>query len=279
MPPTRLIEFEYVSVKRWRHGLLMYNVNDSFIGRSIDLYGEWCDAELAILGQLLQPGDIAIDVGANIGTHTVFFARAVGKKGAVIALEPQRIIFQFLCANVALNALINVHCSNVGVGAEYGSIIVPVLDPTKKMNFGALSLGTAKNGERVDVITLDEFQLARCNLIKIDVEGAEAEVLLGARQTIERCHPVLFVENNTIDRSREIIETIHGLGYKCWWHISPYYNEKNYFQNENNVFAKFQPEANLLCFPEGYDTDIKGLTPIDGADDNWQKALQRMHGT
>ena len=72
MIPTRLLENAHVAMKRWRHGLLMYNVNDNFIGRSIDLYGEWCDSELSLLGQFLQPGDLAIDVGANIGTHTVF---------------------------------------------------------------------------------------------------------------------------------------------------------------------------------------------------------------
>lgn len=68
-----------MAVKRCRHGLFAYNVNDSFIGRSHDLYGEWCEAELAILGQILRPGDTALDVSANIGTHAVFFAQAAGR--------------------------------------------------------------------------------------------------------------------------------------------------------------------------------------------------------
>src|SRR5271165_2730364 len=74
--PTRLVESTHMAVRKCRHGTMMYNVNDSFIGRSLDLYGEWCDDEVAVLGQILSPGDVVVDVGANIGTHTVFFAKA-----------------------------------------------------------------------------------------------------------------------------------------------------------------------------------------------------------
>lgn len=272
----RLIENGYVAVKHCRHGLMMYNVNDTFIGRSLDIYGEWCESELALLGRLIRPGDIVVDVGANIGTHTIFFAKAVGPKGVVHAIEPQRIAYQFLCANVALNAQISVRCLNVGIGAEPGSVMVPVLNPTTEQNFGALRLGQFDQGELVDVITLDRLDLGRCRLIKIDVEGAEGKVLAGARQTIERHHPALFVENNTVERSREIIEAIHALEYRCSWHIASYFNPDNYFNNTENVFARFQPEANLLCFHHDTRVEAGGLVPVEGPDDDWRKVLQRI---
>ena len=92
-----------MAIKTCRRGTFMYTVNDAFIGRSLDLYGEWCDDEVHILGQILPQGAVAVDVGANIGTHPVGFARSVGPRGLVIALEPQRLVFQTLCGNVALN--------------------------------------------------------------------------------------------------------------------------------------------------------------------------------
>jgi FkbM family methyltransferase len=273
----RLIENGYVAVKHWRHGLMMYNVNDTFIGRSLDIYGEWCESELTVLGQLIRPGDIVVDVGANIGTHTVYFANAVGPMGVVHAVEPQRIAYQFLCANVALNALINVRCLNVGFGAEPGSVMVPVLNPTTEQNFGALRLGNFDQGELVDVMTLDRLDLGGCRLVKIDVEGVEKKVLAGAMQTIERYRPALFVENNTVERSREIIEAIQGLGYRCWWHIASYFSPSNYFNNTENVFARFQPEANLLCFHHDTHAEVAGLVSVEGPDDDWRKALQRKN--
>lgn len=274
----RLLENDWVAVKRCRHGLFAYNVNDSFIGRSLDLYGEWCEAELAVLGQILRPGDTALDVGANIGTHAVFFANAVGPKGAVHAIEPQRIAFQFLCANAALNGLLNLHCHQAAAGSGAGQATVPVLDPRVEQNFGALVIGGFEEGEPVAVITVDSLGLARCRLIKIDVEGAEAGVLAGARETIDRHRPALFVECNRPEGSPALIEAIEGLGYTAWWHIAAYFNPDNFFANENNVFARFAPEANLLCLPADAETRLGGLISVEGADDTWRKAVARAQG-
>ena len=95
-------------LKTCRHGEMIFNVHDQHIGRSLDLYGEWAESELELLGLFIKPGDLVVDVGANIGTHTVFFAQRAGAAGQVYALEPQRIVFQSLCANLALNGLLNV---------------------------------------------------------------------------------------------------------------------------------------------------------------------------
>ena len=63
-----------MAVKRCKHGPFMYNRNDTFVGRSLDLYGEWCDFEIQLLRNFIRPGDTVIDAGANIGTHTIVFA-------------------------------------------------------------------------------------------------------------------------------------------------------------------------------------------------------------
>jgi FkbM family methyltransferase len=263
-----------MAVKKCRHGTMMYNVNDAFIGRSLDLYGEWCDDEVFILGQILSPGDVVVDVGANIGTHAVFFAKAVTDTGVVVAFEPQRLVFQTLCGNVALNGLTNVTCFCAAVGDLRGQLTFPMVDPRQTFNFGAVSASGEGNGEIVDVIPIDELGLRRCALIKVDVEGMEAKVIAGAKETIARCRPALFLENDTVERSRGVLEAVEGIGYKAFWQVAGYYNPKNFFANGDNVFGRFQPQANILCVPK--ECPFAGLLPVEGLDDDWKKAVGRL---
>ncbi len=271
--PARLLESSHMAVKKCRHGTMMYNVNDAFIGRSLDLYGEWCDDEVFLLDQMLRPGDTVVDVGANIGTHTVFFAGKVTAQGLVIAFEPQRLVYQTLCGNVALNGLTNVMCMMAAVGDARGQLTFPSLDPRATLNFGAVR-AVEGPGESVDVMPIDDLDLRSCALIKIDVEGMEAKVIAGARQTIARCRPVLFLENDTVERSRELLEAVFALDYQAHWQIASFYNRSNFFANPDNVFARFQPEANLVCVPK--ECGFQGLTPVLGIDDDWKKAVARI---
>ena len=273
-----LSENGYVRLRQCRHGLFAYNKNDVFIGRALDLYGEWCEGELSLFGQILRPGHVVVDAGAHLGTHTVFFARCVAPEGTVVALEPQRLIFQLLCANVALNGLTNVICLQAAGAEARGIIMVPTLDPGLKQNFGAFAIEGYTTGDSVSAIPLDDLQLVRCDLIKVDVEGMEEKVLQGARQTLQRLRPVLFVEHNSEDRCPNLLGLLGSLGYRAFWHIEPYYNPENFFGNPANCFAGLEPEANLLCLPSEATIDPGGLWPVVGESDTWLAALRR-HST
>lgn len=270
-----LVEHGYIAIKQTKHGLFMFNRNDLFIGRSLDLYGEWSESEIVLLSNFLQPGDTVIDVGANIGTHAIAFARAVGAGGSVVAFEPQRLPFHLLCGNAAINCLGHVQCRQQAVGSRRGTARVPVLSPDQPRNFGAVPLNTEFAGDVVEMVTLDSLELASCRLIKIDVEGMEPEVIQGAQATITAHRPLLFVENNTLEWASRTISAVLDAGYKPWWHLALYYNEANYFGNPKNVFAKYQPEANLLCLPDATDPGAPELIECEGIEDNWQKALLR----
>jgi FkbM family methyltransferase len=272
--PPRLIENQHIAVKQCRHGLFAYNLNDLYIGRSLDAYGEWCEAELSVLFQVLKPGAVVVDVGANIGTHTVALARHVTSSGVVFAIEPQRLTFQLLCANVALNALVNVKCVNAVAGDAPGQMRIPTLDPSAPNNFGGFNAEGHEQGELVDVIRIDDLNLARCNLMKIDVEGMESRVLAGARRTIKALRPVLFVENRNESGSPATLKALDGLGYSCWWHIASNYPPNNYFGNRERLWGEYQ-EANMLCFPKEAAVNAGGLWPVESVEDNFVKALQR----
>src|SRR6266849_820213 len=128
MTDTQLWDQWPVRLKRCREGAMLYNINDEYIGRSLDTYGEISRAEVELYRQIVHPSMTAVEVGANIGVHTIPLARLVGADGRVMAFEPQRIVFQMLCANIALNALPNVVTYQAAVGRDAGSVIVPPVD-------------------------------------------------------------------------------------------------------------------------------------------------------
>lgn len=274
--PKRILTNGDIAIKQCKHGLFAYWVNDLYVGRSLDLYGEWTEPELTLLDNFIFPGSVVIDIGAFIGTHSVSFARKTGPKGFVYCLEPQRTAFNILSANLALNNLYNVKCFNVAAGEKKGMAFLPVLDPSRPQNFGALSIDRYNQGEPVPIIAIDDLALKNCHLMKIDIEGYEARVLRGAKKTITKFEPVLYVENNREETSRATIEALIDLKYDCWWHFLEYYNPDNFFKNKKNVFEKVQLESNMICIPKKRKAKVKGSIKVSGPEDNWQKGLKRL---
>lgn len=154
---------------------------DDYIDREI-YRNRYERAERTLLLQLARPGDVCIDVGANIGAFTLPLALAVGKHGAVLAFEPDAGRARRLLDNIRLAGVENVSVEQVAVGAQPGTAVLHAGPPE---NTGAASLhrrpdtGTTA---RVDVIRLADrvppHHLTRA-IVKIDVEGYEAEVLQG----------------------------------------------------------------------------------------------------
>lgn len=157
-------------------------------------------------------GVIAIDCGANIGVHTIEWASAMTGWGSVIAIEAQQRIYYALAGNIAINNCFNALAVNAAVSSESGTLQIPNPDYFKPSSFGSLELQQRPNNEfigqqinytdntvLVRKMTLDELNLPRVDFIKIDIEGMEMEALSGARETINRYHPVLLIEKIKTD--------------------------------------------------------------------------------
>ena len=244
--------------KATRHGQMLYNVNDIYIGKSLEVYGEYSHLEVELFAHFIRPGDVVIDVGANIGTHTLYFARATHPNGVVIAFEPQRIVFQTLCANMAINSVTNAYCYQQGLSDQPGLMHMPPIDYFTSNNFGGAPLVMFAGGEQVEVNRLDRFNLPHCKLIKIDVEGMELQVLKGASGLIEKHRPVLYVENDRAEKSDALLAYIESIGYRMYFHRPMLFNPKNFFGNPNNIFGNVVSQ-NLLCFHRSQPQNIAGL--------------------
>ena len=262
--PTLLSEGN-MRLKQCRHGAMLYNINDVYMGRSLDLYGEYAEDEIRFFSATLGPGSLAVDVGAHIGCHTVFMAKQVGPGGAVFAFEAQRVIFQNLCANLALNGLSNVRVFNAAAGSEEGAIAVPDVDYEAEGNFGGVSLG-GDGGEQVPLTTIDGLGLPACHLIKVDVEGMEADVIRGATETIKTHWPALYVENDRREKSADLIELLLGLDYRLYWHLVNLFNGENFFGHKDNVFGNIV-SLNMIGIPKTRDQKMTGMTEITGPQD------------
>jgi len=259
-----------VALKQCRHGPMLYLPRDRFVGRSLDLYGEFSELEARVFDQILAPGAAVIEVGANIGAHTVHLAKLVGPNGNVLAFEPQRAMFYLLCANLALNEQFQVRAYRAAVGRQAGSVEVPLIDHRTDANFGGVSVGRTEHGEEVPLTTLDRFPFNALHLIKIDVEGMEIEVLLGARATIAQHRPILYVENDRRENSHRLIQLIEELGYDLHWHTPPLFNPENFAGASDNVFPGIV-SINVLCVPKGRTMSLVGFRRVAGPNDWWNE--------
>lgn len=254
-----------------RHGPMWVLEGDAYVGRALELYGECSEREVELLGQILKPGAVVVEAGANIGAHTVPLARACAP-GRLYAFEPQQPVFQALCANLVANGITNVTALPEACGEAEGRVRMPAIDYGAPQNFGSVAVLDADSpmpGHEVRLTTIDGLNLAACRLIKIDVEGSEPRALRGAAETIRRCRPVLYVENLVAEQQQEVISLIDGFGYRQWWHAPPLYAPDNWAGRSENVFEGIV-SANILAIHR----DTPGGPPAPAIDpDNWKSPV------
>ena len=178
---------------------------DTVICESLRTTGDYAPDEKALLDPLISIGDTILDIGANVGNHTLFFSQCVGPEGRVLSFEPQRFLFKILCANALLGRYQNVWPYRLAVGNEEGKIDIPVPNYERPNDYGGYSLSFDTFKEEGDITTIDAIAPDQCHLIKVDVEGMELSVLKGAVKTIARTRPFLYFEYNRPEFKEEIL--------------------------------------------------------------------------
>lgn len=177
-----------------------------------------------------------LDIGGHIGTHTIIYSRLLDC--SIFTFEPQKKIFDILNKNITDNRLTNCTAFNCAVGHVTTTTTMSDMlydgydckieyDTNKVLNYGGIGLG--KNGERVQMVSIDNLDLQGCDYIKIDVEGAEILALMGAKNTIEKYKPIIWYEHTDKFVTQEMIESLNidfeipsvnvflqSLGYKIY---------------------------------------------------------------
>jgi FkbM family methyltransferase len=176
----------------------------------------------------VHAGMAVFDVGANIGSVALHFSRRVGPEGKVTCFEPVPHVLQRLRENVAANDFaVNVCIEPLGLWESSGTVEISI-PPPQLPNHGCASMvRTTENAAptAIAVTSLDDYvtshQLERLNLIKFDIQGAEAVALRGAARCLQTFRPTLLTEVSANDlrahglTSRDYLRQIEELGYKC----------------------------------------------------------------
>jgi FkbM family methyltransferase len=218
-------------------GLRLHVNTDSWLEWNVFFFATYEPQVASLLRDLIPSGETAIDVGANIGIHTLVMARSTGV-GLVVACEPNPAVRERLRENLALNQISNVCVRPEAITSEIGKVRLH-LPVAGSANQASASLAKHQDqralvdGTAIDVAstTLDhiakEEGLRKVALIKVDVEGFEGGVLAGAHKLLLRDHPALIFEYHPAfwqDAGHNldgVLQQLGEVGYRYFFEITP----------------------------------------------------------
>lgn len=239
------------AIVRTRVGFkMLVSTSNQVVDESIWWFGQWEPKITAIFEGALEKRDVCIDVGANIGYHSLLASRLVGREGRVFAFEPGAAATHILALNIGLNRASNVEVSRDAVSDSTGTIEL------REHISGRLGLiGLYEEGLRFTVpsITLDEaigdVDPMRVRLLKIDVQGGELGVLRGAPELLKKSER-LFVVCEVSRDGAEIFDLMAEHGYRA------YFLPDSYSTRALARVRRPQPSLTLLHAPPSKQADI-----------------------
>lgn len=222
--PIRMVE--------GRHGNMLYNQNCHWIGKALELYGEYCEHEIDLFRKIIKPDDIVWEIGANTGSQSTALCAMV-PEGKFVGFEPQIELFKIFVANLALNNCENAIPMNIALGETNSlneTIKLPAINYHQPNNFGGVSLlGSGKSSEStVELRSIDQLD---------------------------------YIENDRVEKSSELISLLWEYGYILYWHITNYFNPNNFFGNPHNIYGN-TASFNMLCIPSSRKIQVEGLVKI-----------------
>ena len=243
-------------IKDCRHGKFLL-INGDMISNHVNMYGEWSEAEVELFQDILTPASNVVEVGSNIGMHTIPLS-VTCEEGKIFAYEPQRPIFHILCANIALNNRLNIIAQHLAVGDAAGSVNIPSSTYDEPWNYGSFSIERGFDAEGpypssttltpVNIIALDDDpelqQAATIDLIKIDAEGFEPRVLKGAWNLISKHKPRLFIEADAEPVVTQVLDMLKALDYSAYWFADIRFRQSNFNRNPLCVDGD---DINIIC--------------------------------
>lgn len=243
------------------HGNMFYIMDDPTIGRSLELYGEYCQPEIELLKGIVQPDYWVYDIGANIGTHTIGLAPYVKK---VIAFEPDMDLYDVLVTNLSITAKENVVPVRLALGDHQSTI-------STQFDYGKTKVIHGSDGHITAFDMIEGFP--GVDLVKIDVEGQELTVLRGMRNTLLTDKPILFIEMQDPNTYKETFDYLKQFNYDMWWAACATFNPNNNKKNAEDVFGPQHGVVNWLCSAHQLNTTLQ---PVVDRDDTMERMIWRQ---
>jgi FkbM family methyltransferase len=236
-----------------------YFINDCMASSSIGIKMQW-ERHITNFTKLynrLYPIKNIIDIGANFGYHTLLFSRECSEM--VYAFEPQMQNFELLEENVKINQIENVILHNCACGDNNCEIKMPIFDDDRVINMGDITpnVNCMNNHSITKSIALDEMQFpSKIDLIKIDVQGWEKKVLIGANHLLKTHTPILIVEfeqfqlEKTQTTCKELFDCIREQNYHIFYLEYEYPSDHVCVHNDNLEDFRVKFEKHILPHTE-----------------------------
>ena len=185
-----------------------------------------------------KPGEIVIDIGAQFGDYAYLCAKKFGAE--VFSFEPLRKNYEIMLEFLRVNRVNNVHTYNVAIGAE--NRIVEMMGNTDMIFSPEIYVKNMMEHGTGEIRTLDSFKITAPSIVKIDVEGFEMEVLIGAEETL-RLKPKIIVETHTKELRSQVIQHLEGHGYKLIYESATKKSSRNRME-VNELYLTLLPDFN-----------------------------------
>lgn len=197
-------------------------IEKDLISNCINNYGYWEQHLYYFYSKFIKPNHIVLDGGANIGFHSIQFAK-LANQGKVYCFEPQPLIFNVLSTNILINGATEIiEQFRLGLSDEItNSKMTPLngqIFSPDCINYGGRGLTDLDDGEEeVQLTSIDNLNLSEVDIIKLDVQGFELKTLMGGKNTILSNYPVFFIENYpNLEEDKKVISLLKEWGYQIY---------------------------------------------------------------
>ncbi|MDB6118649.1 MAG: methyltransferase, FkbM family [Verrucomicrobiaceae bacterium] len=185
-----------VIIKLCGFTMRIFSPRSNRIGTALYLQGIWEPEVTGAFRALIKPGDTVFDIGGDAGYYTLLFSKCAGEKGRVVVFEPIPKAQERIKENIALNGFSNCTLVTEALGSKSGSFVLERPFEDSRINLTKSAAGEGDitvQVERFDTLA-ERLSLPVPDLVKIDVEGAELEVLRGMEGLVADHHPAFVIE-------------------------------------------------------------------------------------
>jgi len=233
-----LDEAAMTRVTETRHGIVQYRPKNDPAGRALECYGEWLQQQVDWLLRALPAHARVVEVAAGFGAHTLALAHHLAAGGHLFAYESEPQRKRLLGENLGANRVAG------RVTLMLRQLAGPVAAAARDAAWAAAGETQRPNGA-AHVETLDELQLERLDLVKLNSSVDAVEILRGAAASLWRCRPLLMIAVDDAAAIPALADAIKSFGYRCWRLETPLFHAHNHDGRSDDVFGGAKATALL----------------------------------